>query len=171
MNSFDAVVYFVGIVAIVSGFNAGLLRSVATIIGYLAAMPLALAATPLVAPAFADKFNGPGVQNSLVFFGVFLVAGIALGAALRAAISEVTGARISVLDRLAGSMLGAVRVAVVAVTMVLIFDRIIPADRQPAFLTGSQLRPILLVAGQKGLKSLPPDVTALIDQLKKQQRI
>jgi membrane protein required for colicin V production len=106
-----------------------------------------------------------------VFFGVFLVSGIALSAALRTAISEVTGTRISLPDRLAGSLLGAIRIALVAITMVLIFDRIIPADRQPAFLKGSQLRPILLIAGQTGLKSLPPDVTALIDQLKKQQRI
>jgi membrane protein required for colicin V production len=174
MNSFDAVVYFLGIVAIISGFNAGLLRSVATIIGYLAAMPIALAATPLIAPAFVDKFSasgGPGTQNSLVFFGLFLLAGIALSAALRTAISEVTGTRVSLVDRFAGSVLGAVRVALVAVTMVLIFDRIIPADRQPAFLSGSHLRPILLMAGQRGLKSLPPDITALIDQLKKQQRI
>ena len=173
MNTFDAVVYFVGVVGIISGFKAGLLRSVATIIGYLAAMPIALAATPLVAPAFADKFSAtgaPGTQNSLVFFSVFLVAGIALSAALRTAISEITGTRISLPDRLAGSLLGAVRIALVAITMVLI-DRIIPADRQPAFLKGSQLRPILLMAGQTGLKSLPPDVTALIDQLKRQQRI
>jgi membrane protein required for colicin V production len=54
---------------------------------------------------------------------------------------------------------------------VLIFDRIIPPDHQPAFLSGSQLRPILLKAGQSGLRSLPPDVTAFIDQLKKAQRI
>jgi membrane protein required for colicin V production len=74
-------------------------------------------------------------------------------------------------DRLAGSVLGALRIGLVAITMVLIFDRIIPADRQPPFLKGSQLRPILLTAGQIGLKSLPPDVTALIDQLKKERRI
>jgi membrane protein required for colicin V production len=170
MNTFDAVVYFVGMVTVISGFRAGLLRSVATIIGYLAAMPVALAATPLIAPALADKFNAPGTHNSLVFLGVFLLSGIALGTALRTAISEVTGTKISLVDRLAGSTLGAVRVALVAVTMVLIFDRIIPAGRQPAFLRGSQLQPILLMAGQKGLKSLPPDITVLIDQLKKEQR-
>jgi membrane protein required for colicin V production len=68
-------------------------------------------------------------------------------------------------------VLGAVRIALVAVTTVLVFDRIIPADREPAFLKGSQLRPILLMAGQRGLKSLPPDITAFIDQLKKDQRI
>ncbi|HEY4404495.1 MAG TPA: CvpA family protein [Xanthobacteraceae bacterium] len=171
MNSFDAVVYFVALVAVITGFNSGLLRSMATIVGYLAAMPIAMAATPRLSPMLADKFAPPGVQSPLLFFVVFLAVGIILGALLRTAISETVGARISLPDRLAGSMLGAGRIALVAVTMVLIFDRIIPADRQPAFLTGSQLRPILLIVGQKGLKSLPPDVTAYIDQLKKQQRI
>jgi membrane protein required for colicin V production len=171
MNSFDAAVYFVAIVTVITGFNAGLLRSVATIIGYLAAMPVALTATPLFARGLADKFDTPGTQNSILFFGIFLVAGVALGAALRTAISEITGPRVSLSDRLAGSVLGVVRTVVIAVTLVLIFDRIIPPDRQPAFLRGSQLRPILLMVGQKGLKSLPPDVTALIDHLKMEQRI
>jgi membrane protein required for colicin V production len=171
MNSFDAVVYLVALVAIISGFNAGLLRSIATIMGYLAAVPVAMAAMPYASRMLADKLDAGGAQNSLTFFAVFLVVGMALGALLRTAISETVGPRISLPDRLAGSMLGAVRIALVAVTMVLIFDRIIPADRQPAFLTGSKLRPILLVAGQKGLKSLPPDVTAYIDQLKRERHI
>jgi membrane protein required for colicin V production len=171
MNSFDAVVCFVALVAIISGFNAGLLRSIATIMGYLAAMPVAMAAMPYASRMLADKLDAGGAQNSLTFFAIFLVVGMALGALLRIAISETVGPRISLPDRLAGSMLGAVRIALVAVTMVLIFDRIIPADRQPAFLIGSKLRPILLVAGQKGLKSLPPDVTAYIDQLKRERHI
>ena len=171
MNSFDAAVYFVLIVAIVTGYNSGLLRSMATIAAYLAAMPVAMAATPYISRLVIDKFDTPAVQNPLLFFGVFLVAGIVLGALLRTAISETIGPRVGLLDRFAGSVLGAVRIGLVAVTMVLIFDRIIPADRQPAFLAGSQLRPILLIAGQKGLKSLPPDVTAYIDRLKKDRRI
>src|SRR5450432_1286665 len=157
MNSFDAVVYFVALVAVISGFNAGLLRSIATIMACLAAMPIAMTATPYRSGLRAAKPAPPAAQNPILFFVVFLVVGIALGALLRAAISEAVGARVSLPDRLAGSMLGAVRIVLVAVTMVLIFDRIIPADRQPAFLTGSQLRPILLVAGREGLKSLPPD--------------
>jgi membrane protein required for colicin V production len=47
----------------------------------------------------------------------------------------------------------------------------VPSDRQPAFLTGSQLRPLLSGAGQKGFKSLPPDIAATIDRLKKDRRI
>ena len=171
MNSFDAVVYLVALVAIISGFNAGLLRSIATIMGYLAAMPVAMAAMPYASRMLADKLDAGGAQNSLTFFAIFLLVGMALGALLRTAISETVGPRISLPDRLAGSMLGAMRIALVAVTMVLIFDRIIPADRQPAFLIGSKLRPILLIAGQKGIKSLPPDVTTYIDQLKRERHI
>jgi membrane protein required for colicin V production len=48
---------------------------------------------------------------------------------------------------------------------------LIPAGQQPAFLTGSQLRPMLSAAGQRGFKSLPPEVTAYIDQLKRTHRI
>jgi membrane protein required for colicin V production len=64
-------------------------------------------------------------------------------------------------------MLGAVRVALLAVVLVVIFDRIIPPDREPAFLTGSTLRPVLSAAGDAGLRSLPPDLIALIDRLKR----
>ncbi len=46
MNPFDAVVATVAIFAIVMGFNAGLLRSLATILGYLIAAPVAVAITP-----------------------------------------------------------------------------------------------------------------------------
>ena len=55
--------------------------------------------------------------------------------------------------------------------LVLIFDRIIPAGREPAFLRGSQLRPILSEAGRQGLRSLPPDVTDYIDRLKRERGI
>jgi len=47
----------------------------------------------------------------------------------------------------------------------------VPADRQPAFLNGSQLRPLLSQVGQRGFRSLPPDVVAYIDRLKRDRRI
>jgi membrane protein required for colicin V production len=170
MNMFDAAVYALAIIAVVSGFKAGFQRSVATILGYLAAMPIAVA----IAPHIAGTIGPPaaaGMQDSALLFGIFLVTGIALGALLRAAVSEVAGESIHVTDRLAGSLLGAVRVVLVAVTMVLIFDQLVPLDREPPFLRGSQLRPILSAAGRAGLKSLPPEAMAYIDRLKRQQRI
>jgi membrane protein required for colicin V production len=52
-----------------------------------------------------------------------------------------------------------------------IFDRIIPPNREPAFLKDSELRPYLSAAGRAGLKSLPPGVVAYIDQLKRERGI
>ena len=88
---------------------------------------------------------------------------------MRHAISEVSGAQISAPDRAAGAFLGAIRVLLLAVVMVMVFERIIPPGREPAFLTGSKLRPILSAAGQEGLRKLPPDVTEFIDRMKRER--
>jgi membrane protein required for colicin V production len=171
MNSFDAAVYVGLVVAVVTGFNAGLLRSAATILAYLVAMPIAVWVRSLVSPQVGSNPVSPLMQNSLLFFGIFLVAGMVLGKLARMALDETIGPGAGIGDRLAGAALGAVRVGLVAITLVLIFDQLVPSDRQPAFLNGSQLRPLLSAAGQKGFKSLPPDVTATIDRLKKDRRI
>jgi membrane protein required for colicin V production len=169
VNAFDAVVTVMLIMAARAGFKTGLLRSTATALGYLTAMPVAVAITPLVSPAFAGNSSNPVADSSVLLLGVFLVTGMALGAVFRSAVAETIGPDISMADRLAGSMVGSLRTLLVAITMVLSFDQIIAADRQPSFLNGSRLRPILSAAGQKGLKSLPPEVMAWIDRWKKDQ--
>jgi membrane protein required for colicin V production len=171
MNRFDAVIYAVLVIAVVTGFKAGFLRSVATILGYVAAMPFALAATPHVSPVLATASTAPWAQSLLALFAVFLLAGIVLAALMRSAVDAVVGPSVGLVDRLAGSLFGAIRIGLIAVTLVLIFDRIIPSNREPAFLTESRLRPILSMAGQRGVKSLPPEVTAFIDQLKKDRQL
>jgi membrane protein required for colicin V production len=166
MNSFDAVVCVLVIVAAVTGFNSGLLRSLATILGYVCAMPVAVSvASKFPGPAGAEAV--PWAENPAVLFGLFLATGVLFGTLLRSALRETVGPSVRIADRLAGGVLGAVRILLVAVTMVLIFDRLIPDARLPAFLSESRLRPILLIAAQKGLKSLPPDVADYLDQLKK----
>jgi membrane protein required for colicin V production len=172
INLFDAVVVVITLVAVVMGFQAGLLRSLATIFGYVAAMPIAVAAAPPLSQRLADPFHVSQASMTWVLLClIFLLAGIALSAMLRATVSEVVGVRVSLPDRLAGAILGAVRIALLAVMMVLIFDRIIPPSREPAFLAGSRLRPYLSVAGQQGLKTLPPDVIDYIDRLKRERGI
>ena len=171
MNSFDGAVYLGLILAVVIGFNAGFLRSLVTILAYLVAMPIAVWAMSFV-PGGADGQLGPSMmRNSLLFFGIFFVAGMVLGKMMRMALDDTIGSQAGIGDRLAGAALGAVRVGLVAITMVLIFDSLVPLDRQPAFLAGSQLRPLLSIAGQRGFKSLPPDVAAYIDRLKTDRRI
>ncbi len=58
-----------------------------------------------------------------------------------------------------------------AVLMVLIFERIIPPKREPAWLAQSHLRPLLAAAGERGVRKLPSDVVAHIDRLKKERGI
>jgi membrane protein required for colicin V production len=171
MNSFDAVIYLALIVAVVAGFNAGFLRSLVTILAYLIAMPIAVWAMSLLPPGIGGDPIASFMQKSLLLFAIFLVAGIALGKMMRMALDEAIGPGAGLADRLAGAGLGAVRVGLVTITLVLIFDSLVPPDRQPAYLVGSQLRPLLSAAGQKGFKSLPPEVTATVERLKKERRI
>jgi len=105
----------------------------------------------------------------LPLFAIFLLLGVILGTILRYGISEFVGSDPPLFDRIGGALLGAVRVVLVAVLIVVIFDRIIPADRQPPYLAGSKLWPYLSAAGQKGLASLPPDAGAYIDRLKRER--
>jgi membrane protein required for colicin V production len=186
MNTFDVVVVAVAIVVIVIGFSAGLLRSLATILGYLIAAPLAVAIAPLLATLMAGQHIMPSDplssgqapsswmssnQNWLVLCITFIASGIVISALLRVAVGEFAGREIGLFDRLAGAALGAVRIGLIAVLIVVIFDRVIPADRQPQFLANSRLRPYLSAAGQKGLQSLPPEIDDYIGQLRRQRGI
>ena len=143
MNTFDAAVISVVIVLALLGFRAGLLRSLADILGFLIAAPLAVALTPYLSSAAPAAAGSPWGQNSLVFFGLLLVGGIVFAQLLRHTIVDFAGTDIHLLDRTAGFILGAVRALLVAVMIVLIFDKIIPAGRDPEFLKGSKVRPWL----------------------------
>lgn len=171
MNPFDVAVYVVAMIAMITGYNIGLIRSMATILGYVTAAPVAVAGTSFLSPILAGRTTPSATLNSVVFFCIFLAAGILLGSLLRLAVDETVGPVRSLADRFAGAMLGIVRTGLVAVTIVLVFDRIIPPGRDPAYLAGSTLRPILSQAGQRGLKSLPPETAAYIDQIKNGRRI
>ncbi len=171
MNSFDAVVYLGLAVAVVTGFNAGLLRSAITIFGYLIAMPIAAWVMSLISLRIEGNAGSAVMQNAPLFFGVFLATGMLLAKLLRMALDDFIGSEAGLGDRLGGAVLGAVRVGLVAITVVLVFDRLVPSDRQPAYLAGSQLRPLLSAAGQTGFKSLPPDVATYIDRLNSERRI
>lgn len=168
-NPFDLAIYLCLFVAVVLGFMTGFLRSLATIFGYLCGMGVAVAAAPRLAPLLTTYLKMPTPQVWLVFLAVFVAAGAAISALLRLAVSEMVGPTISIPDRVAGALLGAVRVGLLAVLIVVVFDRIIPPGREPAFLRGSQWRPVLSRASQQGLRSLPPEVEAYIDRLKRER--
>lgn len=169
MNIFDAVVTAAAILAMVLGFRAGLLRSLATILGYLAAAPVAVAITPRVITAAFNQPTLPPAQAGIVLLGVLVVIGAVVSVLFRAVVAEFAGPHPGLFDQLAGAVLGLVRIFLVAVLIVLIFDRIIPRDSEPQFLAGSKLRPYLSAAGQRGLQTLPPEVADYIDGLKRER--
>lgn len=171
MNSFDIAVYLGLVIAVVTGFNTGLLRSGLTILAYLIAMPLTAWIMTMVAPQLGGQFAAPLSQNWVIFFATFLFAGMGLGKLARMALDDAIGAETGICDRLGGAALGAIRVGLVATTFVLIFDQLVPTARQPAFLNGSQLRPLFSAVGQSGIRSLPPDLTATIARMKKERHI
>jgi membrane protein required for colicin V production len=169
MNPFDAVIVVVLIFAVAMGFGAGLLRSLATIFGYVIAAPLAVALTPRLIVLALDPSTVSPNQVWLALFAVFIALGIILGALLRVAISALIGPDIGLFDRLAGAVLGAIRILLVAVLVAVVFDRVIPADHRPQFLLSSRLLPYLSAAGRAGLRSLPPEIEANIDRLKRER--
>jgi membrane protein required for colicin V production len=171
MNTFDAAVLAVVMILAILGFRAGLLRSLADILGFVLAAPLAVALTPYFrsAAGSAVATGSPWGNQSLVFFGVFLIGGLVLAQLFRHAIAGLAGDEIHLFDRFCGLLLGAARALLVAITIVLIFDRIIPSGRDPEFLKGSKVRPWLSAAAQRGLRSLPPETTEYIDRLKRER--
>lgn len=169
VNTFDAFIYALLFLAVVMGFMTGMLRSLATIFGYLAAMGMVLAFAPQLAPVLTAQFKLTPSQTWIALGVFFIVAGMMLGALFRMVINEMVGPKVSIPDRAAGAVLGATRVILVAVVVVLAFDRIIPPGRDPAFLRGSQWRPVLSQAGRQGLNALPPEVEQYIDRLKRQR--
>jgi membrane protein required for colicin V production len=167
MNTFDIIVIAVAFVAVVMGFASGLLRSLSAILAYLIAAPIAVALTPRVTPLIFGPGNPTADRIWIALFAVFIVLGVVISALLRKLVDEMAGEDIGLFDRLMGAGLGAVRIFLVAVLIVIVFDRLIPADREPAFLAGSKLRPYLSASGQKGLQTLPPDIADYIDRIKR----
>jgi membrane protein required for colicin V production len=171
MNSFDIAVYLALAVAIVMGFRTGLLRSALTILAYLVAAPIAVWLMSVIAPQIDATAASPLAQSWVLFFAAFLLVGMALSKVARLTLDDAIGSDAGIGDRLGGAALGALRVGLVAASLVVVLDQLVPSDRQPAFLNGSQLRPVLSAAGQRGFRSLPPEVAATIDRLKQARKI
>jgi len=169
MNLFDAAVTAAAIFGAIAGFTSGLLRSLATILAYLLAAPFAVAATPqIIQLMFGSKTPAPDMAW-LPLLIVMITAAVVLGILFRAAIDDFAGSEIGLGDRIAGAALGVLRIALVAVLLVAVFDRLIPADRQPPWLVGSRLRPYLSAVATRGLQSLPPEIEDYIDRLKRER--
>jgi membrane protein required for colicin V production len=168
-NVFDAGLLVALAISGVAGYRAGLLRSVASILGYVSAAPIAIAVSARLSVPVPGS-AAPWLQDFGLFFVIFLGAGVAISALLRLAVDDQFGPGIHPADRLAGAV-GAARTAQVALTVVIVFDQILPAERQPLLLRESRTKPLLSSGARLGLQSLPPELTAFLDQVKRDHRI
>ena len=98
-NPFDLAIYFCLFVAVVMGFMTGLLRSLATIFGYICGMGVAVAAGPKLIPLLITHLNMPTPQTWIVFVAIFVAAGATISALLRLGVSEMIGPNISIPDQ------------------------------------------------------------------------
>ena len=165
MNTFDLAVFIGLLVALFSGFSTGLVRSAITILAYIIAMPVAVWIMSYV-PPLDSGYASPLGHNVGFFVGAFLLIGMVVGKFARIMVNEAIGDDPGIADRLGGAALGALRVGLIATSVVLVFDRIIPVGREPSFLEGSQLRPLLSEVGKRGFRSLPREAAAAIDRLR-----
>ena len=170
MNIFDMIVAIALVIAVIAGWRAGFLRSLATLLAYVAAAPVAVLYGPTLNGMLTGKFDRPPDEAWLGITIVFLGSGILFGALARFSLDEIIGSDISIPDHLLGATLGAARVGLLAVLMVLVFDRIIPIGREPAWYAESRLRPHLTEAGKLGLRKLPPDIETQLDRIRQLQR-
>jgi membrane protein required for colicin V production len=168
MNTFDLAVFLGLAVAVATGFATGLVRSAATILAYVVAMPIAAWVMSYV-PPLDENYASPLGHNGGFFLGAFLIIGMVLGKFARMMVDDTIGSELGLVDRFAGAALGAVRVGLVAISVVVVFDRLIPRGQEPSFLNGSRLRPLFSAAGERGFRSLPPEAASAIDHLR--QRI
>jgi hypothetical protein len=110
-----------------------------------AAWVVAVIAAPKLDLSACDLKSAPP-PTWIVLIANFVVAGAVICALLRLIVGEIVGSDLSIPDRIAG--LGAFRIVLLAVLLVLLFDRVIPSGREPAFLKESQRRPVLSSAAQ-----------------------
>jgi membrane protein required for colicin V production len=110
MNPFDAFVIAVTIVAVVMGYMSGLLRSLATILGYLTAAPIAIAIAPQVTAFVLGRIALPPSEAWIPLFVVFIAVGFVLGSLIRRFVNEIVGPEPGLFDRAAGAVLAAISV-------------------------------------------------------------
>jgi membrane protein required for colicin V production len=107
MNPFDAAILGLTLIAVVTGFAAGLLRGLATILAYVVAAPVALAIAPAVTGFLMERNLLPtgSVPNaaSYVPLVVLLIIAIVLGALMRGAVGAAAG-HMGLIDRLLGAV-------------------------------------------------------------------
>ena len=182
MNSFDVVVYLGLILPCVTGYQYRAVAQRRHDSGLYARCRSRRADADWSSPQLDEpdiasclrRIRAPVLRNSALQIGVDAASSPAWCSASwrawRSTTCDRTEAGIG--DRLGGATLGAVRVGLVAITLVLIFDQLVPANRAAGI--PDRLATAAAAFGRRdrmGFRSLPPDRGGTIDRLKKERHI
>src|SRR5437763_1768394 len=100
MNPFDIAICL-GLAAFMGlGFYAGLLRTLASILGYVVASPIAIAATSSISPALAGDATPVWARNFVLFFVVLLAVGGVIAHFMRHGVKELFGEQVDMAQAL-----------------------------------------------------------------------
>lgn len=109
MNMLDIIIAVVVLLGLLRGFQTGLIRSLMSLIGWLVALVIASRFAGQFAVWFAGLIDSPVLQTALAFLSLVIVV-LAVLYVLVAVLSRlIDKLNITVLDRMAGGVLGAAK--------------------------------------------------------------
>lgn len=160
MNLFDLVVVALVAVAVIVGFGSGALPQIGGLIGALAGGLLAITALPFLEAPLAAL--DPGPRAFAVLIGILFVIGV--GEAIGSAIGRAVGTRLGeglfgALDRVAGSLVGAVQ----ALLIVWLVGGLLAAG--PMLGLASQAQTSVVIRGLNGLLPAPTEIATELSHL------
>ena len=147
MTNFDYAAGFLLLVSGVVGFARGATREVTTVVAFVLAAIVAVAALRLSGPVMATVIHARWLANTAAILLVFIVAYLVfrlVGVALTRTVQQ-TG--LSGLDRLLGFAIGLVRGVVVLGGFALLLNAAMPPERMPTWISNARLYPLADAAG------------------------
>lgn len=147
MTNFDYAAGFLLLVSGVVGLARGATREVATVVAFVLAAIISVAALRFSGPVAATAIHARWLANIAAILAVFIVAYLIfrlLGGALTRTVQQ-TG--LSGLDRVLGFAIGVVRGVVVLGAFALLLDAAMPPERMPLWISNARLYPLADAAG------------------------
>jgi membrane protein required for colicin V production len=170
VTNFDYAAGFLLLVSGVVGLARGATREVATVVAFVLAAIIAVAALRVSGPLAATAIHARWLANIAAILIVFIVAYLIfrlVGGALTRTVQQ-TG--LSGLDRVLGFAIGVIRGVVVLGAFTLLLDAAMPPERMPLWISNARLYPLADAAGgalrtfaPKGMKVAHDVAPALTD--------
>ncbi len=165
MTQFDLIALSVLAVSGLIGLARGALRELATIVAFVAAAALALAALRYSGPLMRHGLHPAWIANVAALLAVFVISYIAIrlfGTSIARRVHDVHA--LGGLDRIAGLGLGLVRGFVILGAFQLLFTAATPRDRMPGWMSNAALYPAVSQSAA-ALKALEPQGLAIAGRL------